>query len=1812
MADEDEICCNACGFEASFVPEGMLPCQRCGDVQYCSIECLKWDWESGGHAKTCVDKRPEEVESSSSEDDKVGVLPGATSTAAAASNVPQNSSFESDNSMDVSKLFGLAPGSFDGGKSPSRYSSASDDTPKGDVKGQKNFWENKMKKDSPPSAPAPAPSPAKSKGNASKLAAFFESQTESKKTSEKMPASMKRKPPAVVAESEDSEHSMGDDDFNFAGKYTADDPLDDSFDFMDTSVQTSGLKSIVEESDSWSEEEPDLEGSWRSRTPFESASDDGDPEPVPKKAKPKPKQSVMQTQRSASATSMLGDSEHTAEEEDNLWEAQQAPQEPNYVETDDFYEEESMEEEDMRDESMQAEEGSMEEEEYYDEEEEYTEEYTEEHTEDQSEEVEESQDDTIENSDRTPDDYVHVPQQSRKVPATNSLLPPSLRVQKSGDSLAAASHGLSSHSSHSEPAAAGSDKDDSNESARKRRSIGTFSLDSSSRGAASLLDFRQVYSEKDSTSSKNDESSSRLKDFRAAYNGPNQEESVSSTGELLGDLFAPNTALGAVRQEEAQKPAKQSNQALKTSLNKALRDFEKLYGSEAAQAAVARLTEAVGDDKTVGTGAASSQGEVAAGHNANAEVPSVSRNAPTPPDQSPDGEMDRPVSPSSWAMPSGVSVSSGDTDEAPYVFNTRFSGKQPRSQSMPLVGRTDSYKSMKFQNSLSSWGMTGASLMSGGNQLENSMPDLSRAAAVRANPARSSSSEDWLASLASSHSQDQAEKSSSQKPIVETVDGVDEDEESIGNPFDDLEASNKSYSESNNETSLVESFNIQPGKQQYKDLSSEPTNAASPPRYMQYRDTLAKQHYGTDTVRKLDFDDNGNTGFMSDGDTLRVESNEVMVAASATENPRPRYMEYRTKLATAVDHENAARASTTDAIPPEKTDDASGAERTITMSAVPSADDGSRFQQYRTTLAKRVHQKPEEDDNDSFKKAKTPGTLGVPASVAKDSSTEHHYQAYRSHLAKAVSAAGQERTDHLDLKTPTKGAEKQAKLASESTPSHPLTEPLPTSSPVYQQYRNALAQAIRGDKSPANEKPVTPVVWSSDAPDSSADYSTEQAKIAAAAVPMIAAGAAGASSPRYAKYRTALKDRVATPESTSVAMLAARTASAPEPDDSAMLEEKLTNFLAKNEKGKKLENSWSDPIEVPTSPKARSAERPSSDLVESQSKKIAAAIASSQLYLGQKKGAVQEPVKEPVKEPIQEPRESRLDPAFESRGIPEAVPTDHSNRSQPIDVTCHSSQVGGRNQSRSKEEEAKEYRRKLFQRNKCYVYGLLLCLLVAMPLGIGLGLGLTGEEDEDRDLPIDFTVSPTLSPTPGLRGTSSPTSIAPGQTLPPSPAPSTLSPTTATAFPTPLTWSPTETPTALPSASPTTALPTSDETVLFNLLASVSSDNGANIQVSGSPQNFAFSWLAGTDPFTSWSEERIIQRYALATLYFGTEGLTWSQAGGWLTDVDECIWFGTLCDGNGALVSLDLGFNGLMGSVPPEIGILTGLRRVDISGGVGPGISGPLPPELAELVSLEIFTAQENAISGALPESFSAWSNLRILNLNNNDMTGPLPTAIGNFVGLTFLDVSSNGFSGRVPEAIGSLVNLVTLKLGNNAFTSLPASFANLVNLSSFDASFNSLSGPLFDNWSGLVNLRDLDLHSNTITGSLPASVGSITGLLRLDFSDNRFSSVIPSDYGNLPSIFILRLNSNLLTGNIPVSFGNLQFVAEVRVDDNDLTGSVPNEVCDSFEVTAPKFYLDCAAPEISCPPGLCCTYCCTDGVGCECVFEGTSSEFLC
>jgi hypothetical protein len=110
-----------------------------------------------------------------------------------------------------------------------------------------------------------------------------------------------------------------------------------------------------------------------------------------------------------------------------------------------------------------------------------------------------------------------------------------------------------------------------------------------------------------------------------------------------------------------------------------------------------------------------------------------------------------------------------------------------------------------------------------------------------------------------------------------------------------------------------------------------------------------------------------------------------------------------------------------------------------------------------------------------------------------------------------------------------------------------------------------------------------------------------------------------------------------------------------------------------------------------------------------------------------------------------------------------------------------------------------------------------------------------------------------------------------------------------------------------------------------------------------SPQAKALAWLQKDPHFNDYEDYRLYQRFALAVLYYSTNGDSWESwyRDQWLSNKNECLWNPNYSDGicgrGSRLTNLDLLYNGMDGSVPAELSLLTDLEymflgRSDLTG----------------------------------------------------------------------------------------------------------------------------------------------------------------------------------------------------------------------------------------------------------------------------------------
>ena len=433
--------------------------------------------------------------------------------------------------------------------------------------------------------------------------------------------------------------------------------------------------------------------------------------------------------------------------------------------------------------------------------------------------------------------------------------------------------------------------------------------------------------------------------------------------------------------------------------------------------------------------------------------------------------------------------------------------------------------------------------------------------------------------------------------------------------------------------------------------------------------------------------------------------------------------------------------------------------------------------------------------------------------------------------------------------------------------------------------------------------------------------------------------------------------------------------------------------------------------------------------------------------------------------------------------------------------------------------------------------------------------------------------APTPFPTPRPQSTPEPQTPNPTDGFEPTPAPTTVEPT----------FEPTEGP-----SFPCNLEPEERAAQIRELLSTVS--DPALFDDPATPQAQALNWITNEDTIEpvlcpneigegctrGGSVNPLVQRYALAVFYYGTDGDDWEQCSApddfsdpasiavadaacervvtpfgvanervgdtstdaWLGPVNECFWGGVACWGsdtpnlNLCIDQLDFG----------ECRLCTCCVRFAIRCAHTTLLSSPP-------------SAENDGLSGSLVEEVSVLDTLRFLILEQGTISGPIPASFGDLERLLILDMDFNDLSGSIPDEIY-----------------------------------------------GLRSLQQLDLNDNEITGSISPSIGDLEFLTFFQIDHNLLSGTIPTEMGELDNLskslsYLLGNHAHILcTNHLTRIFPFYATTGIAFLSVNDLTGTMPEEVCALRNNTSPPGVLgvlvtDCAGdpPEVECP---CCSSC--------------------
>jgi len=381
------------------------------------------------------------------------------------------------------------------------------------------------------------------------------------------------------------------------------------------------------------------------------------------------------------------------------------------------------------------------------------------------------------------------------------------------------------------------------------------------------------------------------------------------------------------------------------------------------------------------------------------------------------------------------------------------------------------------------------------------------------------------------------------------------------------------------------------------------------------------------------------------------------------------------------------------------------------------------------------------------------------------------------------------------------------------------------------------------------------------------------------------------------------------------------------------------------------------------------------------------------------------------------------------------------------------------------------------------------------------------------------------------------------------------------------------------------------------------------------PEEQAVEWLIQDDPLelsVVTNQSRLMQRYALATIAFGT-GLGFGNHDSWLSEDHECFWYGIDCDSDSdgqPTTVLTINLSDLDGRIPADIALLSNITEIDLKD--NSNLQGTLPSSIGKLELLEYFNVDDCRLSGTLPTSIRQWTNLKLFSIQENSFTGPLPESIGNWkalfyfgilgnslngtlpesigewTALEWFDISDNDLTGTLPESIGEWTALEWFLINDNDLTGmLSESIGNWTALNQFNIGYNDFSGTLPESIEGWTALNGFTIRYNDLTGTLPESIGEWTALNWFFVQFNELTGTLPESIGNWSNVFSVDLSNNAFNGTIPESILNWKNTSDsfswAFLNNNSFTGTFASEIC----YTILLYYVDC--DEVDCP---CCINC--------------------
>lgn len=264
-----------------------------------------------------------------------------------------------------------------------------------------------------------------------------------------------------------------------------------------------------------------------------------------------------------------------------------------------------------------------------------------------------------------------------------------------------------------------------------------------------------------------------------------------------------------------------------------------------------------------------------------------------------------------------------------------------------------------------------------------------------------------------------------------------------------------------------------------------------------------------------------------------------------------------------------------------------------------------------------------------------------------------------------------------------------------------------------------------------------------------------------------------------------------------------------------------------------------------------------------------------------------------------------------------------------------------------------------------------------------------------------------------------------------------------------------------------------------------------------------------------------------------------------------------------ALTQLDLSKQEV--AVPPEIMLLTSLSVLYLPfNSINASLTEFLPNNFYELSSLRDLGLHQNLLTGSVPTEVGLMTGLEHVVLASNGLSGPIPSELGMMTSLPELFIHQNLLTGPIPSEMGLMTSMLWLYLHQNSLTgAIPSELGlmtSTIQLKLFD---NKLVGEIPRELGNTVVY--LYLHSNDLNGSIPSQLSSMTSRITLTLQKNNFTGSLHSQLGLLSDLVHFGVDNNALTGTVPAELGDLALngsLLTLTLANNSLSGSIPETLC--------------------------------------------------